>query len=147
MGQNCIGIERLIVHADQYDDLYAIFQERVSKLRVGSVMSPQQAGFMSIVDGGAMINNNRFNGIENLIKEAVDGNAYLIGGSEFQNHPYHPHGYFFQPTVVGPVDKSMGIAQQERKSFLQFMWIMSSIFTAGFSSICSCCCPDALRYN
>jgi len=76
-------------------------------------MSPQQAGFMSIVDGGAMINNSRFNGIENLIKEAVDGNAYLVGGSEFKNHPYHPHGYFFQPTVVGPVDKSMGIAQQE----------------------------------
>ena len=125
MGQNCIGIERLIVHADQYDDLYTIFQERVSKLRVGSVMSPQQAGFMSIVDGGAMINNNRFSGIENLIKEAVDGNAYLVGGSEFKNHPYHPHGYFFQPTVVGPVDKSMGIAQQECKS-IPFVWVTSS---------------------
>ena len=117
MGQNCIGIERLIVHSDQYDDLYAIFKERVSKLRVGSVMSPQQAGFMSIVDGGAMINNDRFDGIQNLIKEAVDGNAYLVGGSEFKNHPYHPNGYFFQPTVVGPVDKSMGIAQQECRSF------------------------------
>ena len=124
MGQNCIGIERLIVHADQYDDLYAIFKERVSKLRVGSVMSPQQAGFMSIVDGGAMINNDRFKGIEHLINEAVDGNAYLVGGSEFKNHPYHPQGYFFQPTVVGPVDKSMEIAQKECKSF-PFVWIMS----------------------
>lgn len=130
MGQNCIGIERLIVHADQYDDLYAIFQERVSKLRVGSVMKPQQAGFMSIVDGGAMINNSRFNGIENLIKEAVEGNAYLVGGSEFKNHPYHPQGYFFQPTVVGPVDKSMGIAQQECRSF-PFVWIMSSFLWLG----------------
>jgi acyl-CoA reductase-like NAD-dependent aldehyde dehydrogenase len=117
MGQNCIGIERLIVHADQYDDLYAIFEERVSKLRVGSVMSPQQAGFMSIVDGGAMIDKDRFEGIENLIKEAVDENAYVVGGSQFSNHPYHPEGYFFQPTVVGPVDKSMKIAQQECRSF------------------------------
>ena len=146
MGQNCIGIERLIVHADQYDDLFAIFQERVSKLRVGSVMSPQQAGFMSIVDGGAMINNNRFDGIENLIKEAVDGNAYLVGGSEFKNHPYHPGGYFFQPTVVGPVDKSMGIAQEERRSF-PFVWIMVFIFMVGFSSICTYCRLDALRHH
>lgn len=120
MGQNCIGIERLIVHADQYDELFAIFQERVSKLRVGSVMSPQQAGFIAIVDGGAMINNERFRGLENLIKEAVDGNAYLVGGSELEKHPYHPNGYFFQPTVVGPVDKTMGIAQQECR-FLLFM--------------------------
>ena len=120
MGQNCIGIERLIVHADQYDDLYSIFEERVSKLRVGSVMSPQQAGFMSIVDGGAMIDKKRFKGIEKLINEAVDGNAYLIGGSEFENHPYHREGFFFQPTVVGPVDKSMGIAQQECR-FFQFV--------------------------
>ena len=123
MGQNCIGIERLIVHADQYDDLYAIFKERVSKLRVGSVMSPQQAGFMSIVDGGAMIDKTRFKGIEHLINEAVEGNAYFVGGSEFKNHPYHPQGYFFQPTVVGPVDKSMGIAQKECKSF-PFVWII-----------------------
>ena len=118
MGQNCIGIERLIVHADQYDDLYSIFEERVAKLRVGSVMSPQQAGFMSIVDGGAMINKVHFCGIKDLIQEAVDGNAYLMGGDEFKNHPYHPHGYFFQPTVVGPVDKSMSIAQEECRSFL-----------------------------
>lgn len=118
MGQNCIGIERLIVHADQYDDLFTIFKERASKLRVGSVMSPQQAGFMAIVDGGAMISNERFRGIENLINEAVEGNAYVIGGSEYKNHPYHPDGYFFQPTVVGPVDKSMAIAQQECRLFL-----------------------------
>jgi len=125
MGQNCIGIERLLVHSEQYDDLYAIFKERVSKLRVGSVMSPQQAGFMAIVDGGAMISHERFRGIETLINDAVDGNAYLVGGAEFKNHPYHPDGYFFQPTVVGPVDESMEIAQKECRSF-PFVWMMTS---------------------
>ena len=113
MGQNCIGIERLLVHQDQYDDLYTIFQERVEKFRVGSVMKTGQAGYVATVEGGAMISNNRFTGLERLIKEAADGNAYVVGGEELK-HPYHEHGFYFKPTVVGPVDDSMEIAHQER---------------------------------
>lgn len=113
MGQNCIGIERLIVHVDQYDDLFAIFSERVAKMRVGSVMSTAQAGYLHTVDGGAMITADRFRGIEKLIRDASDANAYVIGGEEYK-HVYHEHGYYFQPTVVGPVDATMDIANQER---------------------------------
>ncbi|KAF8162867.1 meiotic sister-chromatid recombination aldehyde dehydrogenase [Crassisporium funariophilum] len=112
MGQNCIGIERLIVHAEQYDDLYTIFEERVQKLRVGSVMATTQAGYLNTVDGGSMISNNRFRGLEKLIKDAQEDGAYVIGGEEFK-HVYHEHGYFFKPTVVGPVYNTMDIANQE----------------------------------
>lgn len=114
MGQNCIGIERLLVHNDQYDDLWEIFSQRVGKMRVGSVMSMQQAGYLATVEGGAMLSNERFRGLEKLIKDANEANAYVIGGEEFK-HPYHEHGYYFSPTVVGPVDVSMDIAQQERE--------------------------------
>jgi acyl-CoA reductase-like NAD-dependent aldehyde dehydrogenase len=114
MGQNCIGIERLLVHNDQYDDLWEIFSQRVGKMRVGSVMSMQQAGYLATVEGGSMHSNERFRGLEKLIKDANEANAYVIGGEEFK-HPYHEHGYYFSPTVVGPVDASMDIAQQERE--------------------------------
>lgn len=114
MGQNCIGIERLLVHNDQYDDLWEIFSQRVGKMRVGSVMSMQQAGYLATVEGGSMLSNERFRGLEKLIKDANEANAYVIGGEEFK-HPYHEHGYYFSPTVVGPVDVSMDIAQQERE--------------------------------
>ena len=61
-----------------------------------------------------MLSNERFRGLEKLIKDANEANAYVIGGEEFK-HPYHEHGYYFSPTVVGPVDASMEIAQQERE--------------------------------
>ncbi|KAH9484084.1 Putative aldehyde dehydrogenase-like protein C21C3 [Psilocybe cubensis] len=112
MGQNCIGIERLIVHVDQYDELFEIFSQRVNKMRLGSVMSTVQAGYVNTVEGGAMINGDRFRGIEKLIKDANEGNAYVIGGSEYK-HPLLEHGYYFEPTVVGPVDVTMDIANQE----------------------------------
>ncbi|KDR81893.1 hypothetical protein GALMADRAFT_240173 [Galerina marginata CBS 339.88] len=112
MGQNCIGIERLLVHVDQYDELFEIFKERVAKMRLGSVMSVHQAGYVNTVEGGSMISADRFRGLEKLIKDAGDGNAYVIGGEQFQ-HPYHEDGYYFQASVVGPVDASMDIANQE----------------------------------
>lgn len=116
MGQNCIGIERLIVHVDQYDELFAIFSERVEKMRLGSVMTTSQGGFIVTSDGGAMINGDRFRGLEKLIKDAEEANAYVIGGAQFDNKD-HLNGYYFQPTVVGPVDSSMDIANQECSSF------------------------------
>jgi acyl-CoA reductase-like NAD-dependent aldehyde dehydrogenase len=119
MGQNCIGIERLIVHSDQYDELFSIFSERVAKMRVGSVMSTAQAGYLHTVDGGSMISGDRFRGLESLIHDASEGNAYVVGGQEYK-HVYHEHGYYFQPTVVGPVDSTMAIANQERESLCTF---------------------------
>jgi len=113
MGQNCIGIERLIVHSDQYDDLFQIFEERVSKMRIGSVMSTVQSGYLSTVDGGAMITGDRFRGLEKLIKDANEGGAIVLGGEEMK-HPYHD-GYYFKPTVIGLVNDTMDIAHQERR--------------------------------
>ncbi|KAF8911191.1 meiotic sister-chromatid recombination aldehyde dehydrogenase [Gymnopilus junonius] len=112
MGQNCIGIERLLVHIDQYDDLFEIFSDRVAKMRVGSVMATIQAGYVTTVEGGSMITGDRFRGLEKLIKDAEEDNAYVIGGREYAQ-PYHENGYYFEPTVVGPVKESMDIANQE----------------------------------
>lgn len=114
MGQNCIGIERIIVHVDQFDDLFAIFEENVSKLRVGSVMSVGQAGYVSTVEGGSMISADRFPAIERLIEEAEEAGARVIGGRRF-DHPIHTQGYYFQPTVVGHLNDASQteIAQDE----------------------------------
>ncbi|PPR03524.1 hypothetical protein CVT24_007010 [Panaeolus cyanescens] len=112
MGQNCIGIERLIVSTEQYDDLYAIFESVVPKLRIGSVMTTAQGGYVRTIEGGAMLNDDRFRGLEKLIDDAREANAYVIGGKQYHHHD-HEHGYYFQPTVVGPVDIKMEIANTE----------------------------------
>ncbi|KIK03813.1 hypothetical protein K443DRAFT_676473 [Laccaria amethystina LaAM-08-1] len=114
MGQNCIGIERLIVHSTQYDDLYEMFSELAKKFRVGSVLTLTQEGYVTTVDGGSMISGDRFRGLEKIIRDATEAGAQVVGGKEYKHgHDQLVNGSFFSPTVVGPVDTSMDIAKQE----------------------------------
>ncbi|KAG6840187.1 hypothetical protein C0991_008351 [Blastosporella zonata] len=112
VGQNCIGIERLLVHNDQYDELYTIFEERIKKLRVGSVLAPTSEGYVSTVDCGSMISRERFRGLERVIQDAEEAGARVLNGTTY-NHTYLENGAFFSPTLVGPVDTSMAVAKQE----------------------------------
>jgi len=118
MGQNCIGIERLIVHGDQFDELYDILEERVSKMRVGSVMATGQAGYVATVEGGSMIHGDRFDGIERLIREATEAGAIVVGGEKYR-HPIHEKGFYFQPTIVGLINgpENLEIAREEGEFF------------------------------
>lgn len=118
-GQNCIGIEKLIVHVDQYDDLYDMLKERIEKLRCGSVTLPSDQGYLSPVDVGAMISDNRFDGLEALIKQAEEDGAKIVNGERY-HHVYHDQGTYFLPTLVGLTKNSAAIAQQERKPICDF---------------------------
>ncbi|KAK0458471.1 meiotic sister-chromatid recombination aldehyde dehydrogenase [Desarmillaria tabescens] len=114
VGQNCIGIERLIVHRSQYDELFELFSQRVAKLRLGSVMAPNDQGYLSPVDCGAMISSARFDALEHLIREAEEfGNGVHVEGGTRYNHVYNDKGSYFLPTVIGPVSSDMRIAQKE----------------------------------
>ena len=101
------------MHRAQYDELYEKFVECVRKLRLGSVMSPTPEGYVTIVDCGSMISGDRFRGLEQLVKDAVDNGAQKEGGNEWK-HVYHQEGAYFQPTVVGPADPSLEISRTER---------------------------------
>ncbi|KAG5732734.1 putative aldehyde dehydrogenase-like protein [Termitomyces sp. T112] len=111
-GQNCIGIERMLVHSSQYDELHAIFNERISRLRVGSVLAPSPEGYVSTVDCGSMISSERFRGLERIIQDAGEEGAHVLNGTPY-NHAYMENGAYFSPTLVGPVDTGMEIAKQE----------------------------------
>ncbi|KAG6836748.1 hypothetical protein H0H93_003824 [Arthromyces matolae] len=111
-GQNCIGIERMLVHSSQYDELHAIFSERISKLRVGSVLAPSPEGYVATVDCGSMISRERFKALENTIRLATETGAHVLNGTTY-NHVYLENGAYFSPTLVGPVDTSMNIANEE----------------------------------
>jgi acyl-CoA reductase-like NAD-dependent aldehyde dehydrogenase len=102
------------VHHSQHDELYDMLQKRVEKLRLGSVLAPADTGFISTVDCGAMISSERFEGLSSLIQQANDDGADVTGGAQY-SHVYQEKGYYFQPTVVGPVIPAMRIAQEERE--------------------------------
>jgi acyl-CoA reductase-like NAD-dependent aldehyde dehydrogenase len=113
-GQNCIGIERLIVHESQHDELFEILAERREKMRCGSVMAPAEGGYVPTVDCGAMINADRFTALSAAVKLAQEQGAQVEGGNPW-NHSYLEHGTFFEPTLVGSVTPDMVIAQHESK--------------------------------
>jgi acyl-CoA reductase-like NAD-dependent aldehyde dehydrogenase len=114
-GQNCIGIERLIVHTDQYDELHAMISERAAKLRVGAVMAQSPEGHLPTVDVGAMINGNSFHNLQAIMDDAVQGHASIdVGGGPY-THPYHEHGTYFTPTVIGDPHQESRIAREEGK--------------------------------
>lgn len=107
-GQNCIGIERVIALPQAYDGLLEILSQRVKELRVGSDIDQ-----LDEIDMGAMISDNRFEQLKELIDDAVSKGAKLVaGGSQYQ-HPNYPQGNYFEPTLLADVDKNMRIFSEE----------------------------------
>ncbi|CCM03749.1 uncharacterized protein FIBRA_05895 [Fibroporia radiculosa] len=111
-GQNCIGIERLLVHSSQYDELHAMLVARVKDLRVGSTLSNPNDGFVSTADVGAMISPERVEATELLVRVAKDSGLDVVGGTRYE-HPYMEYGSYFHPTLVSPVHPESDIAQRE----------------------------------
>lgn len=106
-GQNCVGIERIIVTPKAYPKLLAKLEPLVQNLRTGDpldINSPDPA------DVGACIGDANFAKLEELINEAVaDGARLLVGGNRLNG----TKGHFFQPTLIADVSPSMRIAQVE----------------------------------
>lgn len=91
-----------------------MLQKRIEMLRLGSVLAPSDAGFVNTIDCGAMISRERFASLSSVIEEAHNAGADVSGGKQYA-HVYQDKGYYFQPTIVGPVKPDMRIAQEERE--------------------------------
>lgn len=107
-GQNCIGIERVICLPKAYEKLVPILEERLGSFRLGSDIDQ-----LDEIDMGAMISDNRFSAIEELIEDAVSKGARLLAGGKPYLHPNYPQGHYFEPTLLVDVDTSMKIANTE----------------------------------
>ncbi|KAG1491329.1 hypothetical protein G6F47_011132 [Rhizopus delemar] len=116
-GQNCIGIERIIVAEEIYDKVVDEMDSRISKLRQGSVLVDGEG-----VDCGAMTMGNQFEKLEGLVQEAVSRGARLLRGGKRYHHPSHKHGQYFEPTLLVDVTSDMAIANNE--AFAPIMVIM-----------------------
>lgn len=114
-GQNCIGLERLIVHESLHDEVHQELVRRVSQLRQGSALSNPNDGFVPTVDVGAMISHASIERTHQLVQVAIDQGCEIEGGERYM-HPYLEHGSYYRPTVIADVDPESPIAQQECKS-------------------------------
>lgn len=96
-GQTCVTGSRVLVHADVYDAVRDLLQQRVAKLRVGDPTDPT-------TQIGAVISRAAVERCAAFVQRAVaDGGRVLCGGSPTN---VNGKGFFFAPTVVETVHGS-----------------------------------------
>ncbi|GAA5827611.1 hypothetical protein JCM11251_001757 [Rhodosporidiobolus azoricus] len=111
MSQNCIGIERFLVHSSLYSSFVETMSSRIAALQPGDVLSPEADSKQ--IDVGAMVTDRLFDQLEGLIEDAVkQGARCLVGGKRAQKEDVG-EGHYFQPTLLVDVTPDMAIAQQE----------------------------------
>lgn len=109
-GQNCIGLERVIVLPRIYDKLIDHLTPLISALRPGSILN---SCYDAPIDVGASISAANFTTLEELIQDAVNQGARLLVGGKRYIHPDFPKGHYFTPTLIVDVRPEMRIAQTE----------------------------------
>ncbi|KAJ1980656.1 Meiotic Sister-Chromatid recombination aldehyde dehydrogenase [Dimargaris verticillata] len=107
-GQNCIGAERILVHADVYDELVDRVVRHVKQLQLGAPLDEP------CVDIGAMtMGEAHLAKLERLAANAVDQGAKVMAGGKRWVNPLYPQGTYFEPTVLVNVTLAMDISQEE----------------------------------
>ncbi|KAJ1971078.1 Meiotic Sister-Chromatid recombination aldehyde dehydrogenase [Dimargaris xerosporica] len=107
-GQNCIGAERVLVHANVYDELVNRVVRHVNQLQLGAPLDE------SCVDIGAMtMGEAHLAKLERLVADAVEQGAKVMAGGKRWVNPQYPQGTYFEPTVLVNVTPAMTISQEE----------------------------------
>eukprot|EP00188_Purpureofilum_apyrenoidigerum_P000129 Plantae.Rhodophyta-Purpureofilum_apyrenoidigerum.ctg10498.p1 GENE.Plantae.Rhodophyta-Purpureofilum_apyrenoidigerum.ctg10498~~Plantae.Rhodophyta-Purpureofilum_apyrenoidigerum.ctg10498.p1 ORF type:complete len:304 (+),score=54.36 Plantae.Rhodophyta-Purpureofilum_apyrenoidigerum.ctg10498:574-1485(+) len=106
-GQNCVGIERILVQEGVYDEVVAKLEAKIRQLRVGDYRN-----LIGVVDVGAMtMRQGAIFKVQALVNNAVEQGARLLVGGE--QHKFVANGSFYKPTLLADVTSSMRIAQEE----------------------------------
>lgn len=96
-GQNCVGIERFIVHESCLDDFLDAVSPIISDMHLGAALDDIPRG--QRVDMGSMISERAVQNAEGLVQQArKEGARVIVGGQRFV-HPDWPQGHYFQPTL------------------------------------------------
>ncbi len=98
-GQNCIGVQRLYVHKNIYQDFRDKFVEHTLKYKIGDKLNDE-------TDMGPMINEDEAKRVENWIKEAQEKGAKVLAGGNRQQA-------LVEPTVLEDVPESVAIHCEE----------------------------------
>jgi len=108
-GQNCVGVERVLVYESIYDEFLQQVVPKVKALRQGSPL-PSSAGADGKVDCGSMIMPRQLEIVLDLVEDAVKKGATLHCGGKVNPNL---NGQFFEPTVLSGVTPEMEIFNKE----------------------------------
>ncbi len=98
-GQNCIGVQRLYIHREIYEEFRDRFVERTEKYHIGDKLKEE-------TDMGPMITEEEAKRVEVWIKEAIEkGARVLTGGNRLKA--------LMEPTVLENVPENVSIHCEE----------------------------------
>ncbi len=98
-GQNCIGVQRLLVHKDIYEEFKTKFVERTKQYTIGDKLKEE-------TDMGPMITETEAKRVEKWVAEAQEKGATVLCGGKRE-------GALFEPTVLENVPKDATIHCEE----------------------------------
>lgn len=102
IGQACTAANRFIVHHSHYEEFATKFARRVSELVIGNGMDDG-------VKIGPLVSAGALDGVESVVREAIDAGARaLVGGSRIDRP-----GHFMEPTVLVDVDPASKVFREE----------------------------------
>lgn len=101
-GQICVSPTRFYVHEKVYDRFVEQFANGAKSLRVGDGLDPN-------TQMGALANARRVEGVDELIKDALNRGATLVTGGERINR----EGNYYTPTILCDVPNDAQIMTQE----------------------------------
>lgn len=98
-GQNCISVQRVLIHRSIYNETLEKLLDRISKMKVGDPRDPE-------VEVGPMISASAAKDSFEMVQEAIaNGAEVLLGGT--------CEGTMFQPTVLGNTTPDMSVNREE----------------------------------
>lgn len=103
-GQNCIGVQRIYIHREIYENFRDRFVHLTKKYRSGDKLNPD-------TDMGPMITEEEAIRVERWVKEAVNEGALVLTGGNREKALYYPtvlenvneNSRIYRDEVFGPV--------------------------------------------
>ncbi len=98
-GQNCIGVQRLLIHKDIYDEFKTKFVEQTKKYKIGDKLKED-------TNMGPMINEAEAIRVEKWVNEAKEKGANILTGGKRD-------GALYEPTVLENLPENITIHCEE----------------------------------
>lgn len=105
-GQVCIAPNRIFVHNSIKDEVLKQLTENVEALKVGN-------GLDEDTNVGPLIREDAIDKIKKQIINATDKGATLVTGGHRLTGDEYDNGFFFQPTILDNVNRTMDIFYEE----------------------------------
>lgn len=104
-GQTCTALSRLLVPAARYEEAARLVVETAGSYTLGDPLAPD-------TKLGPLISDTQRQRVRSYIRKGIEeGAQVLLGGPD--TPAGFDRGYYVQPTVFGPVEPHMTIAQEE----------------------------------